>query len=462
MKNKVAPKWAFAVVSILIIAFTLISFFGIDNYYGDIRKVYFKGADDIRWGIDIRGGVEAVFSPDIETDNITSSDMDAAKAIIETRLVNNNITDYEVYCDNAKKQVIVRFPWSADESDFSAESAASAVKELGETAVLRFCEGTTDENVVLEGSQDIESAKAMADSGTKYMVELTLTTAGTSKFTEATEKLKGDYISIWMDDQMIDAPRVDSVITGNKAYITGSFDYDSAHELADKINAGSLPFALTCDESKLQIISPSLGSDALKVMVIAGSIAFVVICILMIVKYRLPGVVAAITLFGQIGGMIACISGFFPGTSSFTLTVPGIAGIILSIGVGVDANVIAAERIKEEFKGGKTISGAINSGFENSFKAILDGNITIIIVSVVLMGAFGSPNSLLTKIFSIVMSVFGSSITGSIYSFGYTLLTGVIFNFIMAVCASRIMLRSLARIKAFRNPWLYGGVKNEK
>lgn len=461
MKNKVAPKWAFAVVAILIIAFTLISFLGIDNYYGDIRKVYFKGADDIRWGIDIRGGVEAVFSPDIAVDNITNSDMDAAKAIIETRLVNNNITDYEVYCDNAKKQVIVRFPWSAQESDFSAQSAASAVKELGETAVLRFCEGTSDENVVLEGSQDIESAKAVVQD-TQYMVELTLTTLGTSKFTEATEKLKGDYISIWMDDQMIDAPKVDEVITGNKAYISGSFTYDTAHNLADKINAGSLPFALTCDESKLQIISPSLGSDALKVMVIAGSVAFAVICILMIVKYRLPGVVAAITLFGQIGGMIACVSGFFPGTSSFTLTVPGIAGIILSIGVGVDANVIAAERIKEEFNSGKTISGAINSGFENSFKAILDGNITIIIVSIVLMGAFGSPNSLLTKIFSVVMAAFGSSITGSIYSFGYTLLTGVIFNFVMAVCSSRIMLRSLARIKAFRNPWLYGGVKNEK
>lgn len=461
MKQKVVPKWAFAVVSILIIAFTLISFFGVSNYYGDTRKLYFKGANDIRWGIDIRGGVEAVFSPDIAVDNITSSDMDAAKAIIETRLVNNNIADYEVFCDNSKKQVIVRFPWSAEESDFSAESAAAAVKELGETAVLRFCEGTTNENVVLEGAADIDSAKAMMQDS-ECMVELTLTTAGSSKFTAATEKLKGDYISIWMDDQLIDAPRVNDVITGNKAYITGNFTFDTANELADKINAGSLPFALTCDESKLQIISPSLGEDALKVMVIAGIIAFVIICIIMIVKYRLPGVVAAIALFGQIGGMIACVSGFFPGTSSFTLTVPGIAGIILSIGVGVDANVIAAERIKDEFKSGKTISGAINAGFENSFKAILDGNVTIIIVSVVLMGAFGPPNSLLTKIFSIVMSIFGSSITGSIYSFGYTLLTGVIFNFIMAVFFSRIMLRSLARIKAFRKPWLYGGVANEK
>lgn len=132
MKSKRTGKPVFFVVFLLILALTYTAFFGIENYYGDTRKVYVKGANDIRWGIDIRGGVEAVFSPDKEGVDITANDMDAAKAIIETRLVNKNITDYEVYTDNDNHQIIVRFPWAANESDFDA---AAAVQELGETRV---------------------------------------------------------------------------------------------------------------------------------------------------------------------------------------------------------------------------------------------------------------------------------------------------------------------------------------
>ena len=266
-----------------------------------------------------------------------------------------------------------------------------------------------------------------------------------------------------MDDQKISAPTVsESVLEGNSGttYINGMANAEEAKDLADKINAGSLPFALTVDDSKLQIISPSLGSDALKVMLIAGSIAFAIVCLLMILRYRLNGVVASIALLGQLAGTIACISGFFPNTDSFTLTIPGIAGIILSIGVGVDCNVIASERIRDEFKKGKTIDGAIDSGFKNALSAIVDGNVTIVIVSLVLMGAFGTPDSFIAKIFSPIMSLLGSSITGSIYSFGYTLLVGVIFNFIMGLLASKLMLKSVSQLKFLRNPWLYGGKKN--
>ena len=210
----------------------------------------------------------------------------------------------------------------------------------------------------------------------------------------------------------------------------------------------------------MQVISPTLGSNALNVMVIAGAIAFGMICLLMILRYRLNGVVAAFALLGQLAGSIACISGYFPGTDSFTLTIPGIAGIILSIGVGVDCNVIAAERIRDEFKKGKAIDGAIDSGFKNSLSAIIDGNVTIVIVSVVLMGAFGTPDNLIAKIFSPLMSLFGSQITRSIYSFGYTLLVGTIFNLIMGVLASKLMVKSISRFKPFRKPWLYGGKTN--
>ena len=457
MKSKRTGKPVFFVVLILILALTYTAFFGVENYYGDTRKVYVKGANDIRWGIDIRGGVEAVFSPDKEGVDITDDDMDAAKAIIETRLVNKNITDYEVYPDSDNHQIIVRFPWAADESDFDA---AAAVQELGDTALLSFCRNEDKEDVILSGAEDIERAQAGVDENGNYVVYLYFTNTGKSKFATATAELVGSKISIWMDDQEISAPTVNEAITDGTAYINGRSGSEEAKELADKINAGSLPFALTVDDSKLQIISPSLGSDAVRVMLIAGSIAFGIVCLLMILRYRLNGVVTSIALLGQLAGTIACISGFFPNTDSFTLTIPGIAGIILSIGVGVDCNVIASERIRDEFKKGKTIDGAIDSGFKNALSAIVDGNVTIVIVSLVLMGAFGTPDSFIAKIFSPIMSLLGSSITGSIYYFGYTLLVGVIFNFIMGLLASKLMLKSVSQLKFLRKPWLYGCKKN--
>ncbi len=457
MNSKRTGKLVFFIVFALILFLAFTSFFGIDNYYGDTRNIYFKGANDIRWGIDIKGGVEAVFSPDKKGVEITNEDMDAAKAIIETRLVNKNITDYEVYADNTNHQIIVRFPWAADESDFDA---TLAVKELGETAMLVFAEGQTKDKVILSGT-DVKKATPGLNENNQYVVYLEFNSAGAAKFEVATSRLVNKTISIWMDDTMLSAPQVKQAITvGSTPYIDGMTSAEQAKELADKINAGSLPFALTVDDSKLQIISPTLGSDALRVMIIAGSIAFALICLLMIVRYRLNGVVAAIALLGQLAGSIACISGYFSGAESFTLTIPGIAGIILSIGVGVDCNVIAAERIREEFAKGKTIDGAIDSGYKNALSAIIDGNVTIVIVSLVLMGAFGTPDNIIAKLLSPLMALFGSSITGSIYSFGYTLLVGVIFNLVMGVLASKLMLKSISQLKVCRNPWLYGGKKN--
>ena len=180
-------------------------------------------------------------------------------------------------------------------------------------------------------------------------------------------------------------------------------------------------------------------------MGIAGVIAFIVISIFMIAYYRLPGVVAVIALAGQIAGMFAAVTGFFGFNASSTLTIPGIAGIILSVGMGVDGNVLSAERIREELKAGRTIDGAIKNGFQRGFTAILDSNLTVIIVAVILMLVFGT--------------AFGASTDGTIFSFGFTLLVGVIMNFIMACWATRMMTTSLSRFKCFKKPWLYGGEK---
>ncbi len=454
--KKVGKAWFF-IVSLLIVAATLVSFFGVKNYYADREMVYFKSAGDIRWGIDIQGGVEAVFSPETEKD-VTNAQLEAAKETIDTRLINLGITDYETSVDTRNQQIIVRFPWQSGEEEFDA---ASAINELGETAVLTFCTGSTydENNIILTGSKDIEEATVQVQEGSPY-VQLKLTNSGKGKFATATAANIKKPIAICMDGEVISAPTVNEAITDGVAAITGSFTYEECSALANKINSGSLPFKLTVDDSKLQVISATLGQEALNTMLIAGIIAFCVICVFIIIRYRLPGVVATIALAGQVGGMIACVSGFFGGTTSFTLTIPGIAGIILSIGMGIDANVITAERIKEELAKGKGVGAAINAGCNNSLSAIIDGNVTNVLISIVLMGCFGPSDNLFSKLFSPFIGFFGSSVSGAVYSFGYTLLVGVVFNFIMGVFATKIMLKSLSGFKAMRNPWLYGGVKN--
>lgn len=462
-------KPVFFIVAFIILFLTFTAIFGIHMQNGDNRSTAIKGAGDIRWGIDIRGGVEATFSPDVKAGTtITKTQLDAAKSIIELRLVNGNITDYEIYPDYTKNRVIVRFPWKNDEKNFDPETA---IKELSATAKLTFREGDsytttgtdangntiyktpkgdTATNIVLDGS-DIKKATAglAPDSTTNYEVELELNSSGNAKFASETQKMLGKVISIWMDDVRISNPKVDSVISNGKCSITGTFTATEASALASKINAGALPFTLKT--SNFSSINPTLGSTSLKAMLNAGIIAFILICLFMLFVFRLPGFVAVIALAGQVGLSFAAVSGYFPAFPSFTMTLPGIAGIILSIGMGVDANIITACRIKEELWAGKTLDGAIQKGDDNSFWAIFDGNITVIIVALILMGVFGPSN--------ILSIFFGASTTGAIYSFGFTLLIGVIGNFLMGVTATRLMTKSLSNFTLFRKKWLYGGAK---
>lgn len=461
MKKRIGRP-VFFVLAVLIIAFALLSTLGISTQYGDTKTTVIAGLGDVRWGIDIRGGVNVTFgAPDDYTDPITSDDLDAAKVIIETRLVNQNINDYEVFVDLGANNIIVRFPWQADDNSFDPEQA---VKEIGATAMLSFRmgysgdleEGQTYEDLelVLQGKDVANSFVTMDDSNTStttsYAVSLQLNDSGKEAFKEATRRAMDEdkRISIWMDDEEISAPTVNAVIADGSASISGGFNgddgYTEAKKLSDLINGGSLPFKL--EIKNLSTISPILGTGARDAMGIAGVIAFIIIAIFMIAYYRLPGFVAVIALAGQIAGMFAACTGFFGFNASSTLTIPGIAGIILSVGMGVDGNVLSAERIREELKAGRTIDGAIKNGFQRGFTAILDSNLTVIIVAVILMLVFGT--------------WFGASTDGTIYSFGFTLLVGVIMNFIMACWATRLMVTSLSRFKVFRKPWLYGGAKS--
>ena len=455
---KRTPKWSFFIVAILIAVLSFTALFGVYTRYGDRVDTVIRGVDGIRWGIDIRGGVDVTFGPVDESIEVTANQLEGVKTIIEQRLVSKNITDYEAYTDPANKQVIVRFPWAS-----TTETPEEAVAEIGQTAMLEFHIGSeTDDDgkptgaLVLDGD-DIASAEAGQiqdpDSGEiQFVVQLSLKDSGKKAFADATKKQAGTgTISIWLDDTMISNPSVKNEIPNGEAYIDGMESAEAAKELAALITSGALPFEI--EAKSLGSISPTMGSNALLAMGIAAAIAMVLVVVLMICIYRLPGLVAAIALCGQMAATIAAVSGYFAVFDSFTMTLPGIAGMILSIGIGVDCNVITAESVRDELRAGKTIDSAIRSGSKNSFWAIFDGNITVLIVAAVLMGVFGSSTSL----FGFLFSWLPVSTTGSVYAFGYTLLIGVFTNFIFGMWLSRVMLRSISRLKIFRKPWFYGG-----
>ncbi len=412
------------IVILIILATTYLSIFGVE--FGTFKV---PAANEMRFGIDIRGGVEAYYFPKDYEGDPTDAEMESAKSVIEHRCDGQNILDRDITIDKERNAILVRFPWKADEKEFDAEKA---IAELGETALLTFRD--PEGNVLLEG-KNVKEAMATTDPQTGFpVVTLEFDSEGAAKFEEATGKLVGSNMAIYMDELMISNPNVKEKISGTNAVITNLESMEYARSLANKINSGSLPFSL--ESRDYSIISPIMGEKALDVMVYAGIVAFIIICLFMMFYYRLPGIVAVFALMLQVAGQLLALS-----VPQITLTLPGIAAVILSIGMGVDANIITAERIKEEIADGKTVMAAVHSGFHKAFSSVFDGNITVIIVAIILM-------------------IFGS---GTMLSFGYSLLTGVILNFLCGVVASKLMMKSICQYKAFKKSSFYGsGKKKDK
>lgn len=418
MKN---GKRYFGIFLAIIIFFVIFSIFGVGD---DV-----KGAINMRFGIDIRGGVEAIFEPVDLKRKPTSNELESARIIIENRLDAQNVTDREVTVDKKGGYIIVRFPWKSDETDFNPENA---IKELGEMAKLTFRD--SDGNILLEG-KNVENAKAVKDNsltGTKYMVSLSFDNEGEKLFQKATKELVGKNMPIYMDEVLISNPRVEGEISGGEAVINNIDTYKEANELAQKINSGALPFSLST--TSFSTISPTLGNNALYVMVVAGIIALFIVCMFMILYYKMGGVIACIALLFQVSLQLLSIS-----LPQFTLTLPGIAGIILSVGMAVDANIIISERISEELKNKIPLKLAVKNGYKNAFSSVIDGNITTALVAVILM-------------------IFGS---GTMLSFGYTLLMGMILNVFIGVNISKKLFLSLLDFKKFNNEKYYKIHRNE-
>ncbi len=400
-----------ALMIVIAAAMNYIAFFGItigNMSYGGV----FDEEKGIRKGIDLAGGSVITFEANAE--NPTEEQMDVVESIFSARLTNSGYTEARISRDDAGK-IAVEIPAETD-----TDKAASL---LGSTAKLTFVDA--DGNVVLDGATDIKDAQyrygAVNSSSTQEpYVELTLTPEAKSKFADATQAAAArssegkNYISIKMDEQILSSPSVAERIDSETCVISGSFTPESAQELANQIKSGALPFDLTVISK--DTIGPELGSQALPTSLFAAGLGTLIVMLFMIIIYRVPGLIADLALAIYVG-LVSLILGL----ARVNLSLSGIAGIVLSIGMAVDANVIIFERMKEELKIGKTIKASVDAGFKKAFSAILDSNITTIITCVVLY----------------------LSGIGTIRGFAITLGLGVVVSMFTAIIVTKFLLKQL-------------------
>ena len=360
---------------------------------------------DIKRGLDLSGGVSIVYQADKE--NVTDEETRLATTLIQNRLDRKNWTEAEV-SRQGNNRIRVEIPGVAD--------AESAIEELGKTAQLTFMDESG--NVLLDGSM-IEDAKkevgsVSSDSGSQPYVALKFNEEGKQKFADATKNNIGKRILIVMDNDVISAPTVNSEITDGEAMITGGFTGDSAQELADLIKEGAMPFDLSVME--MNNIGARLGANAIETSLKSAVVGVALVLLFMLLVYRVGGFAADWALVIYMGLEVAVLSLF-----NVTLTLPGIAGVILSVGMAVDANVIIFERFKEEVSSGKTMRSAVKTSFSRALPAILDGNITTLIAAAILyfMG------------------------TGTIKGFAITLIIGIVLSMFTAVVITRLIIMGI-------------------
>ncbi|MDD6734832.1 MAG: protein translocase subunit SecD [Clostridiales bacterium] len=401
---------------VLIIAVILncVAFIGFDISgfkYGGI----FDENKGIRKGIDLAGGSVITFQPSKQSP--TDAEMDIVEAIFNARLTNAGYTEARISRGN-EGQITVEIPSVTD-----TDEAASL---LGSTAKLTFRDA--DGNVVLDGAADIKDAEykygqtSSTAAASQAYVQLTLTQDAVSKFAAATKAAAartdgGNYISIVMDDNIISSPSVKSEINSETCIIEGNFTPETAQELANQIKSGQLPFELNVISK--ETIGAELGADALPTSMMAAGIGLLIIMLFMIIMYRMSGVLASIALAVYVG-LISLILGLL----RVNLSLSGIAGIITSLGMAVDANVIIFERMKEELKLGKTMKASVEAGFNKAFSAILDSNITTIISCIVLY----------------------LSGIGTIRGFAVTLGLGVAVSMFTAIVITKFLLKQLVNL----------------
>ena len=379
-------------------------------------------AKNINTGLDLAGGVSITYQA-VGDETPTQEQMNDTVYKLQQR-VDSYSTEAQVYQEGSDR-INIEIPGVSD--------ANAILEELGKPGSLEF--QLTDGTVVLDGSE-VASAEAgvQPDSmkNKEWVVQLTLTDEGAKAFADATSANVGKQISIVYDGEVISSPRVNEAITDGSAVISGMAGQSEAEKLASSIRIGSL--SLKLEELRSQVVGAQLGEEAIHTSLIAGAIGLIIVILFMILVYRLPGLVAGIALLVYTALMLVTLNAF-----EITLTLPGIAGIILGIGMAVDANVIIYARIREEIAAGKSVLNSIQTGFHKALSAIVDGNITTLIAALVL-GILGS---------------------GSVKGFAYTLAMGIVLSMFSALVISRYLTLAFYALFA-RDKKYYGEAKERK
>ena len=394
-------------LALLLVLVALAGFFG----YGYM--------DDIKLGLDLAGGVSITYQA--KDENPSAEDMKDTIYKLQQR-VQNYSTEAEVY-QEGNDRINIDIPGVSD--------ANAILAELGKPGSLVFMdsEGTT----ILTGDQVSAAQAGMIDgtTGKEYVVSLTFTEEGTKAFADATTNNVGQPIYIIYDNEVVSAPIVQEAITGGQCTIDGIGSFEEAENLASTIRIGSL--SLELEELRSNVVGAKLGQQAITTSLKAGVVGFVIVAVFMIAVYLIPGLASVIALCLYVGLILILLVSF-----NVTLTLPGVAGIILSIGMAVDANVIIFTRIKEEIGAGKSVKTAIENGFQKALSAIVDGNVTTLIAAAVLFWR-------------------GS---GTVRGFASTLAIGIVLSMFTALFVTRFALNAMFAM-GIQNPKFYG-TKKEK
>lgn len=373
-------------------------------------------AHSIRQGLDLQGGTHVVLEAEDTPEAAVNEDaMERVVKIMEKRVNELGLTE-PIIQRQGERRIIVELPGIKDPD--------KAIQVIGKTAMLEFKD--EDGNTALTGT-DLQNAKEETDQQGQNLVSLEFSSEGGQKFADLTTKNVGRKIAILLDGEVLTAPNVKEPILGGKAVITGSRTLEEAHNLAILLRSGSLPVKVNIIETRT--VGPTLGQDSKDKSVFAFTVGIAAVLIFMVLFYRLSGFIADISLMAYVIMLL-----FILKMLDATLTLPGVAGIILSVGMAVDANVLIFEHFKEEYRLGKTLRLSMDAGFKRAFTTIFDSNITTIIAAAVLF-------------------FFG---TGTIKGFAITLGLGVVLSMFTAITLTQYMLKLLIASNIFQNSKVYG------
>ena len=407
------------IISLILVALLTI-LLGFTSVVG-LGSKHTGAAKNIKLGLDLEGGVSITYQAKGKTPS--ESEMKDTVYKMQKR-VEQYSTEATVY-QEGDDRITIEIPGVTD--------ANKVLTELGKPGSLEFQDETG--KVVLQGT-DVKTATARIiekETGAKEnIVELNLTKEGGKKFAEATKANIGKPINIVYDGEVISNPMVNEEITGGQAVISGNFTYEEVENLASTIRIGGLKVEL--EELNSSVVAAKLGEEAINTSLLAGLIGLIIIFVFMCVVYRLPGFASSIALCIYTGIVLVALNAF-----DITLTLPGIAGIILGIGMAVDANVIIFARVKEELAAGRNVKTSLKTGFQKALSAILDGNVTTLIAAIVL-GLMG---------------------TGSVKGFAQTLALGIVVSMFTALVVTRIIIFSLYAVGC-KSEKLYGIQKERK